>query len=771
MKIKVRMLRGVIFTTLLSLILSIIVGISIIDLFDKGDQDRNSGRINSAISRVYGEVDKLKSVARSISASKSRQILLESQYNIENSEEVSGLDNIINNDRIETKLIFNSDFSIDKKIISQKVSNEDLMDIERIIEIARQEAENGRYLEGLYGGEHNCFVVISSPIRGDNGISIGTVLLVDILDSKFISDLGNSMQRNLNIVQDIDDDGKVTQVPGYGAVTIIVEKPDEVKAYREINVIKDSKKYYLEQIDVRVVHDQAISNLTLLILMLFIVQIVVNTFLYKLINKKVVNRVVDMNQSVNNIIKSNNTKNRIHEDSLNDEITILSKDINEMLSNIDISKSKLEKSAEELKFIANYDVLTKIHNRYFLIKQINSLISNQQKFTAYFIDLDNFKGINDTAGHNSGDVVICNVANVLKEFQNESVIVGRLGGDEFLLIKIWDNNHNEVNKLAQLINEKINSVISFGGLRFTIKSSIGASLYPEHGKTTNEILQYADIAMYKAKKSLDNRFYMFDNTMLEETLLGAKFERAIENDKVVPYYQPIYDVNSSKIIGAEALARLEYDGKIITPYKFIDIAKSTGAIVKLDEGMLRNAARYCKLWVDKGIVDFQISINISYMFLNQDSFEDKVKSILDENNLSPSNIKLEITEDEIIYDISAAIKILEKLRAIGIKVSLDDFGTGYSSFNYMKILPLDTIKIDKSLLDSIEHDDKSKYIINTLISLCHNLGLNVVCEGVEEQGQLKILQNLKCNMIQGYIISPPLPDYKFDKLVEKYNNM
>lgn len=770
MKINIKILKVFVFTTVLSLILSIIIGISIVGVFDKGDQTRNAGRINALTKRISGESNKINSSSMNYSNLKAIENRLSGQYKIDNAEQITNRKRILGNDGIAIKLFYDSNLEVSEKYVDDSaIEINEKQDIESIIEMFKSNYISNKPLKGIYGGDTCVFIVASEFVKGPNNTVNGAVLLIKPLDNSFISSVNDEVKRTASLVTKIDEDGEINIIEEDGETTKIVEANNYVKAYRKIDVIEGTKQYYIEQTEERLVRNQAIGNLIYLISVLFIAQIFVNIFLYKLIKQKIVDRVVKINSSVNKIIKTNDVKNRLNEDDFKDEISVLATDINTMLYNIDETKSELIKNTEELTYMVNYDTLTGLYNRHYLLQYIAALINNNDTFAAYFIDIDNFKSINDTAGHSNGDKVLCLVANELKRIQNDFIKVGRLGGDEFLVIISYDNIADKVLHYGELILNHITQTVVFDSLKFNIEASVGASLYPKQAKSTNEILQYSDIAMYKSKNSGKNRFAVFDNEMYEEILLGAKIKQAIEKSELVPYYQPIYDVRTSKIIGAEALVRWDTGTTILVPDLFLRIAKKNGDIIQLDRFMLDKAVAYCRSWIDKGVCDFQVSINISYMFLKQSNFENEVVDILNKYNVMPENIKLEITEDEIITDIVSASRVLSKLREIGVKVSLDDFGTGYSSFNYIKTLPLDTIKIDKSLLLSLDSDSKTMAIINTLIKLCHELDLNVICEGVEDETQLSILEKLNCNMIQGYIISPPVPKEKFNDLVERYN--
>lgn len=433
----------------------------------------------------------------------------------------------------------------------------------------------------------------------------------------------------------------------------------------------------------------------------------------------------------------------------------------------DITENR--KNAEEMRYLANYDVLTGLQNRYSLYNYMAQLKEDGEKFTIYFIDLDNFKTLNDSLGHNSGDEVLCKAAYVLESLDKNQIKVGRLGGDEFLVVRKGVLCDEEVMELGQKILEALNTTFEYGNFNYELKASIGATSFSNHTNDIETLIRYADIAMYQSKSQGGNNIEVFNETMLEGILIEAALKKAIENKEFFVHYQPIFSVEENRIVGAEALVRWLRDGEIVPPFKFIPIAKRTGDIYEIDNFVLREACNFCKEKRDNGFKDFQVSVNASYRFLKQHNFTKMLKELLEEIGLDPSGLKLEITEDEVLDDSKRIVMLLKEIKELGVKIALDDFGVGYSSFSYIKILPIDTIKIDRSLLSKIEDDSKTVSIIATLINLAHTLDLDVVAEGVEIEDQLELLKMLQCDKIQGYYISKPVHEDEFVKVIEKHN--
>lgn len=429
----------------------------------------------------------------------------------------------------------------------------------------------------------------------------------------------------------------------------------------------------------------------------------------------------------------------------------------------------LKHYSEEMKYLAEYDSLTMLKNRHSLYQHLDHLKKANNPFVIYFMDIDNFKTLNDTVGHIEGDKVLCATANALLKLSDEQTTVGRLGGDEFIVIQEGEFTPGEVMQFGQKLLGVVNKKFEYDFYNFTIKASVGVSLYPRQTNDINTLLKYGDIAMYKSKKNGGNSIQIFTDEMLEELDLEACLKDAIVKEEIVPYYQPIFDVEQHKIIGAETLARWVRNGEVLVPSKFIPIAKRIGCIVEIDYFMLDKACEFCKKWHMNGVSEFEISVNISYKSLKKPNCVEVIKQLIHKHQLNPKVLTLEITEDEVLDYPEHTMKVLNEIKALGVKVSLDDFGIGCSSFNHIKMLPLDTIKIDGSLLMKIEEDYKTVSIIRALVELAHTLGLEVVCEGVEKQIQLDILKTIKCNKIQGYYISQPIEEILFYNCVDHYN--
>lgn len=442
----------------------------------------------------------------------------------------------------------------------------------------------------------------------------------------------------------------------------------------------------------------------------------------------------------------------------------------------DISYRKF--SEEKIKFMAYYDSLTKLPNRTFFINKLNELmepINNKNSEGAVlFIDLDNFKNINDTMGHNYGDKLLVYLAKKFENWINAKDMICRLGGDEFILLHL-DADEAEVRSYAQNFLKLFNQPCKMDGKLIYVTVSIGIALYPKDGLDADTILKNADAAMYKAKELGKNRFELFNQDMYLNLERKTHIERilrtAIENDEFIINYQPQYDAQNNGIFGFEALLRLiSKELGFVSPLEFIPIAEEYGHITKIGQWVIKESCKQAIEWIDKGYKFKSVSVNISSVDLQQPNFIKYIEEIINDTGIDPKILELEITETVLMESLDSSIVILKELMDMGIRIALDDFGTGYSSLSYLRKMPINTLKIDKSFIDNITSNQKEESIINSIIEMAHSLKLKVVAEGVETKEQLLVLKKRKCDYIQGYYFSKPLPADEIEKLFEKEND-
>lgn len=423
---------------------------------------------------------------------------------------------------------------------------------------------------------------------------------------------------------------------------------------------------------------------------------------------------------------------------------------------------------EKLVHFAYYDPLTDLPNRKKIMEIFDALTANKnEKFAVFFLDLDNFKNINDNFGHQAGDYILKSVAIMLNNFVGPNDTISRIGGDEFIIIVRDFKCTEEVEKIGTAIGTLLRVPITYNENDLFVGASIGISIFPEHGTDVDTLIKNADLAMYESKESGGYSYKIYNKSMnnkaIDKLSMKIKLNNAILNNEFVTYFQPLVDLKSMKVLKSEALIRWKQGDKIIQPIEFIPISKNIGELINIDNWMLKNACMQCKKWQDLGEKDFSVSVNISYKQLKQENFVELIESILKEISLSASSLNLEITEDEAMEDPELIINILTELKALGIKISLDDFGTGYSSLSYVNMLPIDTIKIDRSLVLNLENDGKSILIIKSIIGMAHSLNIKVVAEGIETEEQFNMLKEIQCDLIQGYLIGKPMEAEEFQE--------
>jgi diguanylate cyclase (GGDEF)-like protein/PAS domain S-box-containing protein len=414
---------------------------------------------------------------------------------------------------------------------------------------------------------------------------------------------------------------------------------------------------------------------------------------------------------------------------------------------------------------ANYDALTGLANRVLLndrLRQgIHAATTFNAKLAVLFVDLDHFKYINDSLGHQAGDGLLKVMAERLRSCVRDGDTVARLGGDEFVLICNGQTSAQEVQRLAERVLEVIAEPWSHELGEFHVTSSLGVALYPADGEDAPTLLKNADAAMYRAKDSGRNTLQFFTpalNAHLTERLeMERGLRRALEKNQLLLHYQPRVDLGTGAIVGAEALVRWLTPGEpLIAPARFIPLAEETGLIVEIGRFVLRSACIQNVRWQAQGLPPIVVSVNVSPRQFRHDNFVETVAATLRDTGLEPQYLELEITEGMVMNDAPRLIQMLGELRAMGVQISVDDFGTGYSSLSYLKRFPLHRLKVDRSFIADVTTRSDDAAIVHTIITLGHNLGLKVIAEGVESAEQLEFLRRNGCDEMQGYYFSPPV---------------
>lgn len=432
---------------------------------------------------------------------------------------------------------------------------------------------------------------------------------------------------------------------------------------------------------------------------------------------------------------------------------------------------------ENLFYLANFDQLTKLPNRFLFMDRLSMSVLDAKRKKSnlglMFIDLDNFKNYNDSLGHSFGDQILIAFADRLKNCARANDNVARLSGDEFTILLENISCQEMMDMLCKRIIEAMKLPWIIMGRSVYLTASIGSAMYPYDAREASELLLKADAAMYEAKRSGRNSFRHFREGMLiysvDKMNMEIDLRFAIERNEFELYYQPQIEVNSGDIVGMEALIRWNHPVRgIITPIHFIDIAEKTGLIIPIGKWLVEEACRQYKAWYNAGIQPVRISVNISPIQFYQEGFCDEIYSVLKNAGIHPSNLELELTEGTFFHNLENAILVLTELHDIGLKLAIDDFGTGYSNLGYLKRFPIDRLKIDQSFVRGVENEPINLEIIRSIAALANIMSVELVAEGVETDIEMEMIGLLGCGVVQGYKYSKPLPAIKFQQWRTEY---
>jgi diguanylate cyclase (GGDEF)-like protein len=433
-------------------------------------------------------------------------------------------------------------------------------------------------------------------------------------------------------------------------------------------------------------------------------------------------------------------------------------------------KDQLEKlltqRTAEVNRLAYYDTLTGLPNRTLFEDRLDQAVAVSQRagelLGILFISLDQLKKVNDTLGHLPGDMLMKQVAGRLTSCVPKGDTVARFGGDEFAVMLTKVGGAKDVVEIIGSIRDALHPPFQLDGQELFATTSVGVSLFPHDGNETQSLLKNAGSALYRAKKSgADNyRFYTEDmnSKASKQFALETSLRHAIDNEEFVLHYQPRLAVDSLKITGVEALVRWQHPQLgLLSPAEFIPLAEDNGLILPIGEWVLRTACRQNREWQERGFTPMRIGVNVSARQFQQQHLAEIVLQILEETGLAPNYLDLELTESSIMSNAQATIDVLTRLKGMGVTISIDDFGTGFSSLSYLKRLPIDALKIDQSFVRDLTTDPDDAALVMAIVTLAHNLRLQVVAEGVETEEQLRFLHLLRCDEVQGYFFSKPLP--------------
>jgi diguanylate cyclase (GGDEF)-like protein len=424
---------------------------------------------------------------------------------------------------------------------------------------------------------------------------------------------------------------------------------------------------------------------------------------------------------------------------------------------------RLRRQVEEIEHQAMHDSLTGLPNRVLfrdrLEQALHAARRSSGEVAVMFLDLDRFKEVNDTLGHESGDILLREVGQRLLHSLRAGDTVARLGGDEFAVLAAGLDDADAALVVARKLRQAVEWPFTLRGLTLEVEASIGIALFPEHGTDVDTLLRHADVAMYQSKDAHSGAgIYSPERDVYspDRLKLLGELRRAIEQNELVLYYQPKVSLKTSQLLGFEALVRWRHpDQGLLAPDRFLPFAEHTGLVKPLTRYVMREAVRSCARWHQAGL-DLGVAVNLSARDLLDLHLPDEVRLLLKETGINPARLELEITENTILSDPVRTRTILNRLKELGVRLAIDDFGSGYSSLGYLKRLPLDVLKIDKSFVMTMLSDEDSAAIVRSTIDLAHNLGLEVVAEGVASEQINAILSKLQCDAAQGYYISGPI---------------
>lgn len=591
-------------------------------------------------------------------------------------------------------------------------------------------------------------------------------------------------------------------------------KPVDEDNLQGFTIIKDINNMpigMLQMTTPRSIYQKGLATINYYLISFCFLAIIFSFLMLKLINVMVTRRLEKLDHQLSTISSSNDLGQRVDAEG-SDELSSVSIEINYMLDIIQASQENLERRVQErtkelqtinlqlqkeiterktverelvmhkehLIRIAHYDSLTSLPNRIYFNEMLDKAIQYSKRhnkmLAILFIDLDRFKNINDALGHTFGDAVLKEVALRFSGIVRSGDVLARLGGDEFIML--LNNIANP--KQATVVAEKILAIcvqaIKIDSHELFLNASIGISLYPTDGNSLEDVQKNADMAMYKAKRNGGSNYQFYtpelDTLAHEHIRLEAELRKAIKNKEFVLYYQPQFNLMTQKINRVEALIRWEHPTiGIISPIKFIPLAEETGLIMDIGEWVLFESCRAAKKWQDQGLDPITVSVNVSAKQFRHQDISQMVTKALQETGLEAKYLELELTESAVMDNVDLVINKLKAVHEMGVSIAIDDFGTGYTSINYLRQLPVDIIKIDRTFIKGLPQNQDDATITAAILLLAHQLGMEVVAEGVETVEQLNFLHEKGCDMIQGYYISPPQPLHKIEAYIAKFEEV
>ena len=486
------------------------------------------------------------------------------------------------------------------------------------------------------------------------------------------------------------------------------------------------------------------------------------------------NLITDFNTMLDEI-QSRDNELREHRLKLEERVAQRTRELEIANEQLELSKAQAESVASRMEYHAHHDALTGLPNRILLNDRITSELTHarrqQTNAALLFLDLDRFKIINDSLGHAVGDQLLRVISRRLNNCVREEDTVARLGGDEFMVLLPRISGSTDAGRIARKITACLEDPISCNGHELLITTSIGISIYPYDGADAETLIKHADISMYRAKELGRNKAVYYTAEMnaapRKQLDMETNLRNAIDSNQLKIFYQPKVDISQNMIIGVEALLRWEHPTMgFISPLDFIPVAEDSSLIAPIGEWVLNTAFRQLQQWHIAGFTDLTVAVNLSSVQLSRPGFKGVVAQALEESGLDARMIELEITENVAMENIDAAIIILEKLKSMGVSITMDDFGTGYLSPSYLRRLPIDTVKINKSFVREIPDSDEDVMIAQALITRAQSLKLSLIVEGIENVRQLNFFRQQGVTMVQGYLFSKPVEASEILKMLE-----
>ena len=687
--------------------------------------------------------------------------------------------------------------------------------------ILLRKGEDGGGVEGVVIVDEKVMIITSYPVLTSEGKGPvrGTLIMGRYLDEEEVKRLEETVHMPVSVDRlkpETPDEGVAPEVKGAGdRFRAAPVSDDMVAGWGIVDDIYGTPALIIRVDLPRSIYMQGKRNVLYFILYLLVAAAASTIAATIFLKKSVLSRLISLGSNLVEIGRTGKLSMRVAAEGM-DELSLLGNEVNRMLGSLEVMEAermdaevRLRKAHNELedrvkertadleeanialkdeisqrmrmegviREMAYHDSLTGLPNRMLFMDRLNQVITRGQwrKGTVaavLFFDLDNFKVINDTLGHASGDELIKTVAGLMGQALRDGDTVARFGGDEFAMLLQDLARVDDIPIVIDKVLQSLKMPISLAGQEVFINASIGVAVYPHDGNDSVALLKNADIAMYHAKGKGGNNFQMYNPSMAEKAMerltIGNKLRVALDRQEFLLFYQPILDLDLGKITGAEALIRWQSpDMGLVSPANFIPLAEESGLIVPIGEWGLMEACAYTKRMHANGFPDLSISVNISVRFFMEERFVDTVASVLRDTGLDHRLLNLEITESLLMTNVGEAMVKMNEIKKLGVGFSIDDFGTGYSSLSYLKSLPISQLKIDRSFIRDTTASDDSRLIVTAMIKLAQSLRLDVVAEGVETREQLDFLISQGCRKIQGYLFSKPLPADAYAAFLKK----